>query len=195
MTENNSQQVRLVVAKIREAATAGTAVDLSELLVSFANDVLCHAVFGNFFREKGWNKLFQELVEVNSSLLGGFNLEDYFPVLVKLDIIKRMVCAKAHKVKKMWDDLLNTLIDDYASMPASKCDGDETYFIDVLLSLQQECKLTRDHTKALLEVLYIWNYYYGEYKLRDLTHNYHYRAYIYTYIHTYIHIAQVYICF
>ncbi|CAD6266270.1 unnamed protein product [Miscanthus lutarioriparius] len=146
-------EVRLVVAKIREAATAGTAVDLSELLVSFVNDVLCHAVFGNFFREKGWNKLFQELVEVNSSLLGGFNLEDYFPVLVKLDIIKRMVCAKAHKVKKMWDDLLNTLIDDYASMPASKCDGDETYFIDVLLSLQQECKLTRDHTKALLELM------------------------------------------
>ncbi|XP_066382384.1 3-hydroxyindolin-2-one monooxygenase-like [Miscanthus floridulus] len=147
-------EVRLVVAKIREAATAGTAVVLSELLVSFANDVLCHAVFGNFFREKGRNKLFQELVDANSSLLGGFNLEDYFPVLVKLDIIKRMVCAKAHKVKKMWDDLLNTLIDDYASMPASKCDGDETYFIDVLLSLQKECKLTRDHTKALLEVVF-----------------------------------------
>jgi hypothetical protein len=152
LTEINSQQVRLVVAKIREAATAGTAVDLSELLVSFANDVLCHAVFGNFFGEKGRNKLFQELVEANSSLLSGFNVEDYFPVLVRLDIIKRMVCAKAHKVKNMWDDLLNTLIDDYESKPPSKRDGDENYLIDVLLSLQQENKLTRDDIKAQLEV-------------------------------------------
>ncbi|CAD6266271.1 unnamed protein product [Miscanthus lutarioriparius] len=116
--------------------------------------VSAHLLATKKVREKGRNKLFQELVDANSSLLGGFNLEDYFPVLVKLDIIKRMVCAKAHKVKKMWDDLLNTLIDDYASMPASKCDGDETYFIDVLLSLQKECKLTRDHTKALLEVVF-----------------------------------------
>jgi len=144
--------VRLVVAKIREAATAGTAIDLSGLFKSFANDVMCQAVSGKFFREKGHNKLFQELVEANSSLLGGFNLEDYFPVLAKLDIIKRMVCAKAQKVNKMWDDLLNTLIDNHASKPASERFGEESDFIDVLLSLQQEYNLTRDHIKAQLVV-------------------------------------------
>jgi hypothetical protein len=177
----------MVVAKIHDAATAGTAVDLSELLVSFANDVLCHAVFGNFFREKGRNKVFQELVEANSSLLSGFNVEDYFPVLVRLDIIKRMVCAKAHKVKKMWDNLLDTLIDDYASIPASKRDGDENNLIDVLLSLQQECKLTRDHIKAQLEVQYIWNY--GEYKLNSVTSpttTTIMHIYIYTHVHIYL---------
>ena len=62
--------MRLVVAKIREAATAGTAIDLSELLISFANDIVCHAVCGKFFREEGRNKLFRELVEANSSLIG-----------------------------------------------------------------------------------------------------------------------------
>ena len=144
--------MRLVVAKIREAATAGTAIDLSGLLKSFANDVMCQAVSGKFFREKGHNKLFQELVEANSSLLGGFNLEDYFPVLAKLDIIKRMVCAKAQKVNKMWDILLDMLIDDHASKPASERDGEESDFIDVLLSLQQEYNLTRDHIKAQLVV-------------------------------------------
>ncbi|MBO8831437.1 cytochrome P450, partial [Staphylococcus aureus] len=51
-------EVRLVVAKIREAATAGTAIDLSELLNAFANDIVCHAVSGKFFREEGRNKLF-----------------------------------------------------------------------------------------------------------------------------------------
>ena len=144
--------MRLVVAKIREAATAGTAIDLSELLNSFANDIVCHAVSGKFFREEGRNTLFRELLEANSSLIGGFNVEDYFPVLVKLDIIKRMVCAKAQKVNKMWDILLDMLIDDHASKPASERDGEESDFIDVLLSLQQEYNLTRDHIKAQLVV-------------------------------------------
>lgn len=76
------------------------AVDLSELLSAFANDIICHAVSGKLLREEGHNRLFQELVEVNSLLIGGFNVEDYFPALVKLDIVKRMLCAKAHKVNK-----------------------------------------------------------------------------------------------
>ncbi|OQU79756.1 hypothetical protein SORBI_3007G003700 [Sorghum bicolor] len=143
-------EVRLVVAKIREAATAGTAIDLSELLNSFANDIVCHAVSGKFFRKEGRNKLFRELLEANASLIGGFNLEDYFPMLVKLDIIKSMVCAKARKVNKMWDSLLDMLIDDHASKPASERDGEESDFIDVLLSLQLEYNLTRDHIKAQL---------------------------------------------
>jgi hypothetical protein len=145
-------KVRLVVAKIREAAAAGTAMDLSNLLNAFTNDVVCHAVSGKLFRKQGHNKLFRELVEANSSLVGGFNLEDYFPVLVKLDVIKRMVCAKAQKVNKMWDELLNSLIDEHASRPVSEQGGKDSDFIDVLLSIQQEYNLTKDHIKAQLEV-------------------------------------------
>ncbi|WVZ50707.1 hypothetical protein U9M48_001939 [Paspalum notatum var. saurae] len=147
------QEVSLVVAKIHEAATAGTAVDLSDLLNSFTNDIVCHAVSGKFFREEGRNKLFRELVEANSSLLGGFNLEDYFPMLVKLDVIKRMVCSKARRVNKMWDDLLNKLIDDHIANKPER-DGEESDFIDVLLSVQQEYNLAREHIKAQLVVMF-----------------------------------------
>ncbi|KAM0882549.1 hypothetical protein ACQ4PT_032241 [Festuca glaucescens] len=80
-------EVRLVVAKLRDAI--GAAVDMSDLLNAFTNDIVCHAVSGKSFRKQGHNKLFRELVEANSSLIGGFNLEDYFPALVKLDVIKR----------------------------------------------------------------------------------------------------------
>ncbi|KAI4967696.1 hypothetical protein ZWY2020_017016 [Hordeum vulgare] len=147
-------EVRLVIAKIREAAIAGTTMDLSDLLNAFTNDIVCHAVAGKSFRKQGYNKLFRELVEANSSLIGGFNLEDYFPVLVKLDLIKRMVCAKARKVNKMWDDLLNSLIDEHASRPASDHSSEDSDFIDLLLSIQQEYNLTRDHIKAQLEVMF-----------------------------------------
>ncbi|GJN39686.1 hypothetical protein PR202_gb28821 [Eleusine coracana subsp. coracana] len=148
------QEVRLVMTKIHEAAAAGTAIDLSELLNSFANDIICHAVSGKFFREEGRNKLFRELVDANSRLLGGFNPITYFPVLEKLDVIKRMLLARTHKVQKIWDDLLTKLIDDHACKPASQIDGEESDFIDVLLSVQDEYQLTRDHIKAVLEVIF-----------------------------------------
>ena len=108
------------MAKIRKAAISGMTVELSGLLSSFANDIVCHAVSGKYFREEGRNKLFRELAEANSSLIGGFNLEDYFPVLVKLDMVKRMVCAKAQKVHKRWDELLDKLIDGHANATRSE---------------------------------------------------------------------------
>lgn len=154
-------EVRLVMAKIGEAAAASTAVDLSELLNSFSNDIVCHAVSGNFSRDEGRNKLFRELVEANSKLIGGFNLEDYFPSLGRMDVVRRVVCAKAEKVKKRWDELLDRLIDDHATKPSSAAvlqkhlhDDEESDFIDVLLSVQQEYSLTRDNIKAQLVVMF-----------------------------------------
>uniref|UniRef100_A0ACD5YLE4 Uncharacterized protein n=1 Tax=Avena sativa TaxID=4498 RepID=A0ACD5YLE4_AVESA len=145
-------EVRLVVAKVRDAV--GDAVDLTDLLSAFTTDIVCHAVAGKSFRKQGHNNLFRELVKANSSLIGGFNLEDYFPALVKLDIIKRMVCAKARRVNKMWDDLLESLIDEHASKPAAEHTSEDSDFIHVLLSVQQEYNLTRDHIKAQLEIMF-----------------------------------------
>jgi hypothetical protein len=65
--------------KIGEAATTGAAVDTSMTMNTFANDIVSRAVSRKFFRAEGRNKLFRELVEANSTLFGGFNLEDYFP--------------------------------------------------------------------------------------------------------------------
>ncbi|KAF8724579.1 hypothetical protein HU200_020844 [Digitaria exilis] len=146
--------VRLVMAKIHKAAGVGMVVDLSSLLNSFTNNIVCHAVSGKFYREEGRNELFRELVEANSSLMGGFNIEDYFPSSVKLDMIKRMLCAKAQKVNKRWNELLDKLIDDHERRSASQHGDEENDFIDVLLSIQEEYKLTRDHIKAQLEIMF-----------------------------------------
>ncbi|KAJ1295009.1 hypothetical protein BS78_01G190300 [Paspalum vaginatum] len=150
----HEQEVRLVMEKTHEAAVAGATIDLSSLLSSYTNDVVCHAVSGKFFREEGRNKLIQELVEANSSLIGGFNLEDYFPILVKLDLFKRMLCAKALKVNERWNELLDKLIGDHERRLASQHGDEESDFIDVLLSVQEEYNLTRDHIKAQLEIMF-----------------------------------------
>uniref|UniRef100_A0A0E0LQE3 Cytochrome P450 n=1 Tax=Oryza punctata TaxID=4537 RepID=A0A0E0LQE3_ORYPU len=151
------QEVRLVMARINDAVVARTTVDLSELLNCFTNDVVCHAVSGKFFREEGRNQMFRELIEANSLLLGGFNLEDYFPNLARVAAVRRLLCAKAHDVNKRWDQLLDKLIDDHATKRSSSVldqDDEESDFIDVLLSIQHEYGLTRDNVKAILVIMF-----------------------------------------
>ncbi|KAL6658707.1 hypothetical protein ACP70R_002747 [Stipagrostis hirtigluma subsp. patula] len=148
------EEVRQVVAKLAAAAADGAAVDVSGLMDAFANDIICRAVSGKFFREEGRNKLFRQLIDTNAALLGGFNLEDYFPRFARLELVSKIICAKAKKVSKRWDQLLDKLIDDHAAravrLEGGGGDQEETDFIDVLLSLQEEYGLTRDHMKAIM---------------------------------------------
>ncbi|KAL6661153.1 hypothetical protein ACP70R_000537 [Stipagrostis hirtigluma subsp. patula] len=149
------EEVRLVMAKLAAAAAEGAVVDLSELLHCFSNDLICRAVSGKFSREEGRNKLFRELIDTNAALLGGFNLEDYFPRLARLELVSKIICSKAKKVSKRWDQLLDKLIDDHAARSLHREEDDDGEqedkdFIDVLLFLQEEYGLTRDHMKAIL---------------------------------------------
>ncbi|KAJ1254788.1 hypothetical protein BS78_K327300 [Paspalum vaginatum] len=152
------EEVALAMGKLASAAAEGAAVDMSELLQAFTNDLVCRAVSGKFSREEGRNKLFRELIDADAALLGGFNLEDYFPALARLELVSRVICAKARRASRRWDQLLDELIDDHVARRARRADVDDSGavqeddrdFIDVLLSLQQEYGLTRDHMKAIL---------------------------------------------
>uniref|UniRef100_J3MPM4 Uncharacterized protein n=1 Tax=Oryza brachyantha TaxID=4533 RepID=J3MPM4_ORYBR len=144
------------MAKINKAATTGMAVDLSELLHWYTNDIVCHAVSDKFFREEGRNQIFRELIEANSLLLGGFNFEDYFPSLARLTIVRRL-CPKAHNVHKRWDQLLDKLINDHDNkqfVSVLDQDDEESDFIDVLLSIQHEYGLTLHNIKAILVIMF-----------------------------------------
>ncbi|KAE8775014.1 Cytochrome P450 71C4 [Hordeum vulgare] len=145
------EEVSIAMAKINEAVATGSTVDMSELLSSFTNDIACRAISGKFFRKEGRNKLFQDLINDSTQLLGGFILEEYFPVLAKVCVLKWFVCAKAERMKNRWADLLEKVIDDHDCkdnvMSNHKEGGD---FIDVLLSVQQEYDLTKEHILAML---------------------------------------------
>lgn len=148
-------QVRLVINKIRAAATRGTAVDMSELLSGYTNDVVCRAVLGESHRKEGRNRLFSELTEINVSLLGGFSLENYIPPnMVMADVLLRLVSVKAQRLNKRWDDLFNEIIEEHLH-PSKPSSGEEQAadFIDLLLSLKEEYGLTTDNIKAILVVI------------------------------------------
>ena len=151
-------QVSFVTAKIGEAAAAGSAVDMSDLLGSYINDLACRAVMGKSFRSQGRNKLLRELIEDTSQLLGGFNVEEFFPFLARFGVLSKAVRAKSERVRRRWDELLDSLIEDherkYVAVAASECDPseDDDDFIHVVLSVRQEYGLTSEQMKAILLV-------------------------------------------
>nr|CAB3481813.1 unnamed protein product [Digitaria exilis] len=147
------EEVRLVMAKLRLAAVEHAVVDMSEVLNSFANDLICRAVSGKFFREEGRNKMFRDLIDTTARLFGGFNLEDYFPRLTRVGPIRKMLCANARKMSQRWDKLIEEIIGEHEARAARRHQEEEeedSDFIDVLLSRQHEYGLTRDHIKAIL---------------------------------------------
>ncbi|KAE8794256.1 Cytochrome P450 71C1 [Hordeum vulgare] len=147
------KEVQHAMARIREATARNTAVDLSKLLSSFTTDIICHALSGKSLRSRWSKRVVPRAGRATSMLIGGFNLEDYFLKLARLDVVRRMVCARAERIKKKWDDLLDEIIDDHAknTMLDHEINQDgEAGFIDVLLSIQQEYNLTRENVKGVL---------------------------------------------
>ena len=143
------------MAKVREAAATSTAVDIGEMMNTFANDIISRAVSGKFFRVEGRNKLFRQLVNTNSVLLGGFHLEDCFPSLAhSLGFLTRWFLRNrpVHQAHKRWDELLEKIISDHERRKSMHGHDQESDFTDVLLSVQQEYGITKDHIKAILMV-------------------------------------------
>ncbi|CAD6260385.1 unnamed protein product [Miscanthus lutarioriparius] len=151
------EEVSTVMAQIAEAAAAGAAVDVGELLGSFMNDLACRAVMGKS-SGRGRTKLLRELVADTSPLLGGFNVEEFFPLLARFGVLSKVVRAKSERLRKRWDELLDGLIDDHESMyepmaaasSASDLKDEDEDFIHTLLSVRQEYGLTRESMKAIL---------------------------------------------
>jgi hypothetical protein len=149
------EEAGLVVAKLREAR--GGPVDMTDLLFSFSNDIVCRAMSGKFFRAEGRNHIFRDLINRNVAAFGGFNLEDYFPGLSNISMLRRPVLGRLERLKKRWHDLLDEIIDEHATKSSSSSSLDqaeqERDFVDALLSLQHDYDLTREQIKAILMVI------------------------------------------
>ncbi|TVU14576.1 hypothetical protein EJB05_38051, partial [Eragrostis curvula] len=146
----------MVMAKIGEAAVAGMVLDMSGLFSSFTNDLACRAMMGKHFRNKGLDMQLRELIGDTSPLIGGFNVEEFFPFLARFGVLSKVVRAKSERVRRRWDELLDGLIQEHersefnSASGSDPKDGDD--FIHVLLSVRREYGLTREQMKAILLV-------------------------------------------
>nr|UHB15522.1 cytochrome P450 [Paris polyphylla] len=144
------EEVELMIDKI--SSRSASVVDMSDVLYSFTNDIICRVVSGKFFRKEGRNEMFRRLTGENSALLGKFHVEDFLPWLSWLDVFFGLN-ARAERISKEWDDVFEETIRDHAERAkGNEHEGDD--FIDVLLSLQKnpdmDYILNKGNMKALL---------------------------------------------
>ncbi|KAJ4758362.1 Cytochrome P450 [Rhynchospora pubera] len=150
------EEIRYMMQEVKNQAclSNGVAIDMSKILYSFANNIICRIVSGKFFRDEGKSDLFRELIEENVAILGAFSFSDLFPSLACLEgILGLSGKSKKHKIR--WDKLLDEVIELHIQRRECGDDGDiHENFVDVLLSSQKDpemCShLSMENVKGLL---------------------------------------------
>ncbi|KAI0512262.1 hypothetical protein KFK09_012901 [Dendrobium nobile] len=150
------EEVENLVATIKDLSIA----NLSELTLSFVNNVVCRAALGGSFRKGGvW--LHQQLSETQS-LLGGFCVADFFPRMEWFDRL-RGFHERLEKNFTEMDKFLDRVIDEHLKMSEKEEESDEEEkdLVHVLLRLHKAAILHGgflskvDHVKAILVEVFI----------------------------------------
>ncbi|ONK81625.1 uncharacterized protein A4U43_C01F31230 [Asparagus officinalis] len=148
------EEVCLIVEKTR--ASCNGSVNLSEMIVNLTNNIVCRVAIGRkYLGEEGEGYNFGEMLKELLRLAGSFPVRDFIPWLGWLDILSGLD-ARVRKCSREFDGFLERVIDEHKHYKVSSSnDGEESNFVDVLLSLNEKdgmagISLTRDNMKAII---------------------------------------------
>lgn len=146
------EEVAAVVNKIR---ISGCFVNLSEILVATAHNILCRCIFGRKYDAEDGNYRFGELTRKVMTQVGEFSVGDLFPLLGWIDVLTGQI----KKFKTTFEEL-DTFFDEViAERKTARRESKKKDFLDILLQLQDgggmlDFELTTDDIKALLLVCF-----------------------------------------
>ncbi|KAK1435748.1 hypothetical protein QVD17_01517 [Tagetes erecta] len=125
----------------------GSVVNLSELLVSLTNNIICRVALGKRHDGRKFKKLLQQTME----LLGCFSVGSYIPSLRWVDRLSGLE-KNANAVVKEFDEFLEGVIDEHVNNKAVDVEGRD--LVDVILEIQRDnvtgFHLERDMVKAIV---------------------------------------------
>ncbi|KAK6148279.1 hypothetical protein DH2020_019191 [Rehmannia glutinosa] len=164
------EETSAMVEKIRQLGFSSSVVNLSDVLVSLTNDIICRVALGRKYNDYGEDKKFKNLLLESGELLGATSLGDYIPWLGWIDRVNGLD-ARVEKNAKMVDEFLEVVLQEHRG---AKKREEELDFVDILLQFQRENKgsspIEDDTIKALIQVTMVqtdhyrhvccWNGYY-----------------------------------
>ncbi|XP_022137305.1 cytochrome P450 71A1-like [Momordica charantia] len=153
------QEVARLVHRVAQSPYPD-AVDLSKILLLYANDVLCRVALGRDFSGGGEYHLhgFQELLEEFQVLVGGFILGDLFPSFAFVNTLTGMK-SRLVRTFKGFDRIFDQVIEEHLS-PERRSLGEAKDLVDVLLDIQEngsddKIQLTMDNVKAIILDMFV----------------------------------------
>lgn len=146
-------EVSRMMDKMTKAALEAEIIDLSEMMLSFTNAVVCRTAFGKRYAEYGEEmRRFIELLYETQAMLGVFFFTDYFPYLGWLDHFTGLR-SRLNKAAKALDiflqGIINERLDPNMPKPEKEC------LIDLLLQFCKDqpfssVEFTHQNVKALI---------------------------------------------
>ncbi|MQL81102.1 hypothetical protein Taro_013553 [Colocasia esculenta] len=126
-------EVARLVRNISELSSCpGSVVDVSRTLSSFTCSFICRAALGLSGMEEGATREITELVAQSSAVVGGFQVETFFPGLAWLGKFTGMD-ARLAGLAGRWRAVHDRVLEEAASR--RDCRVEERGFLDVLLAL------------------------------------------------------------
>ena len=132
-------------------------INLSELTLSLANNIICQIVFGKKY--DGYNdhenakSRFREILDEVQELLGAFSISDYFPWLTWLNKFNGLE-VKLEKCFRELDNFYDKVFEEHLDPERPQTEHEDA--VDLLLQVQndpnQAIKINNDHIKGVLTV-------------------------------------------
>nr|WET52755.1 cytochrome P450 71A139 [Callicarpa americana] len=149
------EETSLMVEKIRKLGSSSSVVNLSEVLVSLTNDVVCRTALGRKYGDDEEGKKFKKFSAEFVELLGTSPVRDYIPWLAWTNWINGLD-AKVENVAKQLDEILEGVLQEHRDREKRENDRDNAGldFVDILLEFQKENKgsfpVEDDAVKAII---------------------------------------------
>jgi len=146
-----------MMGSITSQCITSSEINLSEELLTLANNVTCRTALGKRYEIGSSNnrgEVLHRILGETQALFNGFFFADYFPVLGWLDAFTGVRARLERNFREM-DEFYQQVIDDHLELKMRQEDARVEDAIDALLDLQKKgTHLTHDHIKGVLMVFF-----------------------------------------
>uniref|UniRef100_A0A1W7HBW1 Cytochrome P450 n=1 Tax=Scoparia dulcis TaxID=107240 RepID=A0A1W7HBW1_SCODU len=154
------EETSKMVEKIMELGSSSSSgvVNLSDVLVSLTNDVVCRAALGRKYGDGGEREKFKILLNEFVELLGSSSFGDYVPCLSWIDRVSGLD-ARVEKVAKQFDQFLEGVVEEHRmrgrKIDIMSCDNEDegVDFVDILLEFQRQNAATSPIEDDVIKVI------------------------------------------
>ncbi|XP_073154851.1 cytochrome P450 71A6-like [Henckelia pumila] len=141
------EETSIMIDNIRRSSSAGV-VNLSDVLATLTNNVVCRAALGRKYASKGEGDKLRKLLKEFVQLLGSSCIGDYIPCLSWIDRLNGLH-TKLDKVGKELDQFLERVVKEHRDIEqvvlkkkrvnvGEEEEEEELDFVDILLQFQRE---------------------------------------------------------
>lgn len=140
------EEVARMIASISKSSSR--AINLSDLLMTLTSSIICRAACGKRYTGEGSEKAdFKRLFGETQNLLMAFFVANFIPWLGWIDKISGQNSQLEKNFYEL-DGFYEQIIEEHMDPQRKKLEQED--FVDVLIHLHKDLKLSKDHIKAIL---------------------------------------------